>query len=292
MPATAHKPGRAAGTQTSPVLHVGRRVLTTPSRTIAIANISTMSVGTHVEHHPRALLAITAVIIAAMAFGATQVGLVAVGQWNPVSVALGVVSVGLAAYALKPQDKAHYLLISSADGAMTQFKGRDRAMLDDVRRLIADKIDKGDETAVFDVNFETGDIGKEAGPMPRGETQSEAGTAPNSRTAGRLRNAIMTHARTAQSTAAASRVEASRRKRKGCRRTEGPRAVRRLCRLQYAASRGRRDASLLCPPAECRARRTTLVGTRTADARWRANTSPEGPRSNFDARSRPNLEGL
>ena len=196
MPATAHKPGRAAGTQTSPVLHVGRRVLTTPSRTIAIANISTVSVGTHVEHHPRALLAIAAVIFAAMAFGATQVGLVAVGQWNPVSGALGVVSVGLAAYALKPQDKAHYLLISSADGAMTQFKGRDRAMLDDVRRLIADKIDKGDETAVFDVNFETGDIGKEAGFMPRGEVQSEAGATPNSSTAGRLRNAIMTHART------------------------------------------------------------------------------------------------
>ncbi len=195
MPATAHKPGRAAGTQTSPVLHVGPRVLTTPSRTIAIANISTMSVGTHVERHPRVLLATAAVIFAAMAFGATQLGLVAVGQWNPLSVALGVISVGLAAYALKPQDKGHYLLISCADGMMTQFKGRDRAMLDDVRRLIADKIDKRDETVVFDVNFETGQIGKEAGLVPRGEAQSEAGTAPNSRTGGRLRNAIMAHAR-------------------------------------------------------------------------------------------------
>lgn len=196
MPATAHNPGRAAGTQTSPVLHVGRRVLTTPSRTIVIANISSMSVGTHVEHHPRAVLAIAAVIFAAMAFGATQVGLVAVGQWNPISIALGIISAGLAAYALKPQDKAHYLLISSADGVMTRFKARDRAMLDDVRRLIAEKIDKGDESAAFDVNFETGEIGNGAGLAPRGEAQSEAGSASGPSAAAQLRNAIMPRART------------------------------------------------------------------------------------------------
>ena len=45
----------AAATKTFGSLRIDRRVLSTPTRTIAIDNIATVSVGTHVAHRPTAI---------------------------------------------------------------------------------------------------------------------------------------------------------------------------------------------------------------------------------------------
>ncbi|MFN0219727.1 MAG: DUF6232 family protein [Hyphomicrobium sp.] len=158
MAAAANRPVRASGTATFSALQIDRRVLTTSTRTIAIQSIATVSVGTHVEHRPRALMWAGAVVLAIMAAAATQVGIVADGKINYVSVALGVIAAGLAVFALKPDDKTHYLLIASNDGVVTRFPGPDRAVLEEARRILSDKINSANETATFNVNFETGVI--------------------------------------------------------------------------------------------------------------------------------------
>ena len=158
MTAVTRQAARASHTQTFAALHIDRRVLTTPSRTIAIANVATVSVGTHVEHRPRLILFVGAVTLAVMAFGATQIGLAAMGTINIVAVVLGLLAAGLALFALKPDDKTHYLLISSSDGVMTRFAADDRSVLDEVRRLLSERINSGAETPTYSVNFETGVI--------------------------------------------------------------------------------------------------------------------------------------
>ena len=158
MTAVTRQAARASHTQTFAALHIDRRVLTTPSRTIAIANVATVSVGTHVEHRPRLILFVGAVTLAVMAFGATQIGLAAMGTINIAAVVLGLLAAGLALFALKPDDKTHYLLISSSDGVMTRFAADDRSVLDEVRRLLSERINSGAETPTYSVNFETGVI--------------------------------------------------------------------------------------------------------------------------------------
>lgn len=158
MTAVTRQPARASHTQTFAALHIDRRVLTTPSRTIPIANVATVSVGTHVGHRPRLLLLVGAATLAVMAFGATQIGLAAMGTINIVAVVLGLLAAGLALFALKPDDKTHYLLISSSDGVMTRFAADDRNVLEEVRRLLSERINSGAEAPTYSVNFETGVI--------------------------------------------------------------------------------------------------------------------------------------
>ncbi|MGQ0457500.1 MAG: DUF6232 family protein [Hyphomicrobium sp.] len=158
MTTTGHRPGRTAATATFSALHIDRRVLSTPSRTIAVANIATISVGTHVEHRPRALMWSAALGLAVLALAATQVGIAVAGKINVVSVALGVLAAGIALLAVKPDDKTHYLLITSNDGVLTRFTGPDRAALEEARRLLSEKINGANEAATYNVNFETGVI--------------------------------------------------------------------------------------------------------------------------------------
>ena len=162
----------AAATRTFGALRIERRVLTTPARTIAIANISTVSVGTHATPKPKILYWLLALLFAAMAWGSMRPDF----SWGPLSptgftVVLGIIMLVFAALALRPDDKSHYLLISSNDGVLSRFTAPDRAFLDEVRNILTDKINRGDEQMTFSVNFEKVQIenlaaGTEAGGSP------------------------------------------------------------------------------------------------------------------------------
>ncbi len=147
----------AAATQTFGALTIDKRVLRTPSRTISIRNIATISVGTHVQ--PRsavwAVLAVLAALVAIAAFSVTS-------PYSQSPQAVGTIAVIVAiifvVFHLQPQDKTHYLLISTSDGVLSRFTGPRRETLDEVRDILTQKINADDETSTFTINFENGTI--------------------------------------------------------------------------------------------------------------------------------------
>lgn len=149
----------AAATKTFGSLRIDRRVLSTPTRTIAIANIATVSTGTHVGHRPTAIYWLLTLLFILMALGSMRPDF----TWGPLTptggtVVLGFLAVVFAGIALRPQDKTHYLLISSADGVLSRFTAPDRSILDEVRTILTDKINRDDESMTFSINFDRGHI--------------------------------------------------------------------------------------------------------------------------------------
>lgn len=149
----------AAATKTFATLRIERRVLVTPTRTIAIANISTVSVGTHVKPKPVVLYWALVALFVIMALGSMRPDF-SFGPLAPTGATFVLVLLALAfaGLALRPDDKTHYLLISSNDGVLSRFTAPDRAILDEVRNVLTDKINRGDETATFAINFEKDQI--------------------------------------------------------------------------------------------------------------------------------------
>jgi len=156
-------PGRitesAAATKTFGTLRIERRVLATPTRTIAIANISTVSVGTHVTPKPRALYWLLVAFFIVMGLGSMRPDL-SVGPLAPNggTVVLAFLAILFGGLALRPDDKKHYLIISSNDGIVSRFTAADRSMLDEVRGILTDKINRSDDAMTFSINFEKGQI--------------------------------------------------------------------------------------------------------------------------------------
>ncbi len=149
----------AAATKTFGTLRIERRVLATPTRTIAIANIATISVGTHVTPKPRGLYWLLVAFFIVMAFGSMRPSLIS-GPIEPngATVVLGFLALVFAGLALRRDDKSHYMLISSSDGVLSRFTAPDRSVLEEVRGILTDKINRGDEAMTFSVNFEKGQI--------------------------------------------------------------------------------------------------------------------------------------
>ncbi len=173
----------ASATHTSGSLTIGHRVLTTPSRTITIANISTISVGTDTEHRPRGLFTILAFggIGALALFAMSRLGLLTVAIDPGVAIVGAVTGLIFGVLAAKPDDKTHYLLISSNDGLLTRFSAQDRSMLDEVRALLNQKIDTGDETVTYAINFTDGQIeGISSGQEPSRAGSAQANGRANS----------------------------------------------------------------------------------------------------------------
>jgi len=149
----------AAATRTFAQLRIDRRVLSTPSRTIAISNISTISVGTHVTARPKGLFWLIAALFLVMALGSMRPDF----SWGPLTptgatVVLGFIGLAFAGLAVRPDDKTHYLLISSNDGIISRFSAPDRSILEEVRSILTEKINRNDESMTFNVNFERGQI--------------------------------------------------------------------------------------------------------------------------------------
>jgi hypothetical protein len=149
----------AAATKTFGSLRIDRRVLSTPTRTIAIANIATVSTGTHVAHRPTSIYWLLTLLFVLMALGSMRPDF----TWGPLTptggtVLLGFLAVVFAGLALRPDDKTHYLLISSADGVLSRFTAPDRTILEEVRTILTDKINRADESMTFNINFDRGHI--------------------------------------------------------------------------------------------------------------------------------------
>jgi hypothetical protein len=149
----------AAATKTFGSLRIDRRVLSTPTRTIAISNIATVSTGTHITHRPVAVYWLLTLLFVLLALGSMRPDL----TWGPLTptggtVVLGFLAVVFAGLALRPDDKTHYLLISSTDGVLSRFSAPDRSILEEVRTILTDKINRGDEGMAFNINFDRGHI--------------------------------------------------------------------------------------------------------------------------------------
>jgi len=157
-------PESSVATKTFDSLRIDGRVLTTPSRTIPIANISTVSVGTHVTPKPTVLYWGLTALFLVMTFGSMRPDL-SFGPLAPTgaTVLLGFIMLAFAALALKPQDKTLYLLISSNDGVLSRFTAPDSAILNEVRGILTEKINRGDDSIAFAIDFESGQIESLAG---------------------------------------------------------------------------------------------------------------------------------
>ena len=162
----------AAATLTFGALKIDKRVVVTPARTIAITNISHVDVGTDVPPNPRLAWLVLAIASGLLAWGiVAPTNPYALKMLNPFTVGLGLAALGCLALALKPSDRTIYLLIFSNDGALSRFKGGDVDALEEARRLLTDKINRGDETTAFNINFETGVIEPLSGePSATGST--------------------------------------------------------------------------------------------------------------------------
>ena len=58
----------------------------------------------------------------------------------------------------QPEDRTHYLLISTSDGVLSRFTGPKRETLNEVRDILTAKINGADEASTFNINFEKGTI--------------------------------------------------------------------------------------------------------------------------------------
>lgn len=158
LAAPEHSQKRSAKTYAA--LNVDRRVLTTPTRTIAISSIATVTVGTDVTQRPRMLFGLLAVLFA---FSAAAIWMANTDSPTSVpqlmSAALALIAATLTYQVLRPDDKTHYLIISTNDGIKTRFTAMsDHNLLDEARRVIAHKINTGDENATFAIDFIHGTI--------------------------------------------------------------------------------------------------------------------------------------
>jgi hypothetical protein len=141
-------------TETFGQLTIERRVLITPKSTINIASIAVISSGTtSVPNRPVRNLAMVllAAGAVALAFGIAQSahGVIALGG---AATLFGLILARFFAKTDKP-----CLSITSTDGHKHQFTGQ-RRTLEEVRRILSDKINALDESTIYRVSFEKGII--------------------------------------------------------------------------------------------------------------------------------------
>lgn len=130
---------------------IERRVLLTPKSTIPIANIAVMSSGT--VNVPRRFVRAAALVLLAAGIAALAIGVNLKGTLVMMVGGAAVVA-GLVALVFA-RTEAPCLSITSNDGHKTHFTGQ-RRTLDEVRRILSDKINTGDDSAVYRINFEKG----------------------------------------------------------------------------------------------------------------------------------------
>lgn len=143
-------------------LKVEARVLITPHTSISIPNIATLSVIPIVQKKPSVTLPIALVVIIA-SYIYFQVGSPYGYQQStdPRTVVMLIASLiiaGLLTYYFRHPGEQWRLLIGTSDGGLNYFTAPKRATLEQVRDLLTEKINNRDEAAVYNINFESGDI--------------------------------------------------------------------------------------------------------------------------------------
>ncbi len=142
--------GKGEPPQTFGSLTIERRVLLTPSRTISIPNISTIATRTIYESNAKALVTLGLVLL-------SSGGLISLltSSWGLALVGIAIV---LFIAAASSGSSTNFLIITTNDGTRSLFSGPREETLEQVRRLLSDKINAHDETATYNINFETGTI--------------------------------------------------------------------------------------------------------------------------------------
>ena len=145
-------------------LTIERRVLITPKSTISLSSIAVISSGT--VGVPRKTIWNLALLVLAAGLAALVAG---IDLKNNPAMAIGAAGVlgGLILARFFAKTELPCLSITSNDGHTSLFTGR-RRTLEEVRRLLSDKLNAGDETAVYRVSFEKGIIQA----MSRGHAES------------------------------------------------------------------------------------------------------------------------
>jgi hypothetical protein len=146
----------AAATKTFGTLRVEQRVLMTPSRTIPIASISAINIGSHAIAKPRGVYWLFVALFAAMTWGSMRPDF-SLGAPAPTafSFVLAIIMLVFVFLALRSDDNTDYLLVSSNDGVLSRFTAADTGFLDEVFAILTDKINRGDEQSAFNINFDT-----------------------------------------------------------------------------------------------------------------------------------------
>lgn len=165
------------------VLGIGPHVLTTPSRTIALPSIATVTVGTDPSPRPRLALAVAGIVlvVATLAAASSPSGF---GE-GPLAWALlfAVGAIAALAAAILPGDRKTYLMVTTTDGLLTRFHGQDVSVLEQVREILTAKLDGGQPGLTCTVNFKTGALepfrqaGTTAAESGAGAVQSAQGVA-------------------------------------------------------------------------------------------------------------------
>lgn len=164
------------------VLGIGPHVLTTPSRTIALPSIATVTVGTDPNPRPRVALAIAGIVlvVATMAAASSPEGF---GE-GPLAWALlfALGAIAALAAAVLPGDRKTYLMVTTTDGLITRFHGQDVSVLEQVREILTAKLDGGQPGLTCTVNFKTGALEpfRQAGTSPVDGAASATQSAPGS----------------------------------------------------------------------------------------------------------------
>jgi Family of unknown function (DUF6232) len=155
-------------------LTIERRVLIVPGSTIPIAGIGDVSSGAvgFVRKLPLALALL--LLTAGLALAATGFH-----QGAMLLLATGVCSLlgGLLVVAFFVRAEEHCLSIASAGGQLFLFTGQ-RKTLEEARRLLTDKINSGDDSAVYRINFAKGIINAAGHFEPAGAAPPSHGAPP------------------------------------------------------------------------------------------------------------------
>jgi hypothetical protein len=147
-------------------LTIERRVLIVPGSTIPIAGIGEVSAGSvrFVQRIPLALAAILLTLgLALTAAGFHQGGMLLLAAGG--AGLLG----GLVVAAVFARTEQHCLSIASSGGQVFLFTGQ-RKTLEEARRLLTDKINAGDDSAIYRINFEKGIVHTPGHIEPLGAT--------------------------------------------------------------------------------------------------------------------------
>jgi hypothetical protein len=133
-------------------LTIEKRVLITPKSTISIANIAVISSGiVRIASKPvwALALALLAGGVATLTYGGTRIGFTEAAA----GAAMVIGALVLARFFAKTEKPC--LSISTSDGHTSLFTGQAKT-LEEVRRLLSEKINADDETATYRVHFEKG----------------------------------------------------------------------------------------------------------------------------------------
>lgn len=147
-------------------LSVQQRILETPNRSIAIANISSIELD-RFPRWPLILLFLIPGVLSLLSTLFTLVGMMGMGGFNSsqsLSLTLGalpglLISLGLMAlYFFFDRRRKTYLVVSSNDGSSTVFRSGDLGFLQGVKEAIDDKINNDRIDTTFYANFADGSV--------------------------------------------------------------------------------------------------------------------------------------